>query len=171
MIDAGPTCHRRRGRPARPVSPAIGAPPTAVRFPAPTRFGLGAVLEHSVCNSLNVAGIPTDTAGWLLLPGTKPERLLSSAVEHLDAALQAQNYGAGYWSADLEPTDEACRYRLLIGDAWATSTQILTFRSRSVELHGAVVHLSARNTGRRVVRLLAQAAASALVQARPETAH
>ena len=182
---------RRRGRPVKAVpspvlpitatspatatttTPTSSTTPPPVRFPAPTRFGLGAVLEHIVCESLNAVGVSTDTAGWLMHPGVPAEALFRRAVAHLDTALQAQHYGAGYWTADLEPADNETtgRYRLLIGDAWTTTAQAVTFRSRSVELQGGAVHLAARNAGRRVVRLLAEAAASTLVPARPETVH
>lgn len=181
-----PASPRRRGRPmkAEPSSPVLpitattttptsSTTPPPICFPAPTRFGLGAVLEHVVCESLNAVGVPTDTAGWLMHPGVPAEALFRRAVAHLDAALQAQHYGAGYWTADLEPADDGTtgRYRLLIGDAWTTTAQAATFRSRSVELQGGAVHLAARNAGRRVVRLLAEAAASTLVPARAETVH
>ncbi|WP_426016641.1 hypothetical protein [Brevundimonas sp. DWR2-3-1b1] len=136
----------------------------------PTRFGLGVVLEHAVCESLNAVGVPTDTSNWLGLPGQPAEILFRRAVAHLCAALQGQHYGVGYWTADLEPAgdDQNGRYRVLIGDAWVTTVQAVTFRARSVELQGVTVHLSAKNAGRRVVRLLAQAAASTLVPARRE---
>lgn len=170
---------RRRGRLSQ--AKVMTLPPvvmanaqTPIRFPTPTRYGLTAVLEHLVCGNLNAAGIPTDSADWLLLPGQPAEALFRRAVAHLDATLQAQDYGAGYWTADLEPAGDdgtTGRYRLLIGDAWTTTAQAVTFRSRSVELQGGTVHLAAKNAGRRVVRLLAEAAASMLVPARPETVH
>ena len=171
---------RRRGRPAKAAvmtSPPVVTAPTAAtptRFPMPTRHGLAAVLEHVVCESLNQSGFPTDTAGWLLLPGQSAETLFGRAVAHLDAALVAQDCGAGYWRSDIELADDdgpRGRFRLLIGDTWITTTQAVTFRHRSVDFQGGTVHLAARNAGRRIVRLLAEAAASALVKPRAESIH
>ena len=170
---------RRRGRPAQAHAKAMTplpfatTAPTPVGFRAPSRFGLAAVLEYSVCESLNAVGVPTDCGGWLMHPGQPAEALFGRAVAHLDAALQAQHFGTGYWRADFETADDGStgRFRLLIGDAWTTAKQAVTFRGRSVEFEGGAVHLTARNAGRRIVRLLSEAAASTLVPARPEAIH
>lgn len=166
---------RRRGRPAeaKALTPVVTTAPP-IRFPAPSRYALAVELEHIVCESLNAVGVHTDCGGWLMHPGNPPEALFARAVAHLHAALQAQDYSAGFWTADLEPADDdgsRGRYRLLIGDAWATSAQAVTFRARSVDLECDTVALGGRNAGRRLVRLLAQAAAATLVAARPESVH